>query len=146
MRRNSWAEVVPGYVTPMNVFRLAALLLAGLLASGPLFAQGDTGRISGDVTDQSGGNIAGASVTITDVQRSVSRNLVTDSDGAYVAPGLSPGTYRVRVEYKGFKTFERQNILLEVGKDIRIDAVLQTGAATETITITTRMTKIQTRS
>ena len=52
MRRNSWAKVLPGYVTPMNVFRLAALLLAGLLARGPLFAQGDTGRISGDVTDQ----------------------------------------------------------------------------------------------
>jgi hypothetical protein len=136
MYRNSWGNVVSAYVIPTKAFRAIATIFAVFLACGPLFAQGDTGRILGDVTDQSGGNVAGASVTITDVQRGVSRNLTTDGDGAYAAPGLLPGTYKVRVEFKGFKTFERQNILLEVGKDLKIDAVLQTGSAAETITIT----------
>src|SRR5258707_15737938 len=89
--------------------------LALLLTCPALFSQGSTGRILGGVTDQSGGNVAGAAVTITDVQRGIPRNLVTDKDGEYVATDLLPGTYTVRVEFKGFKAFERKNILLETG-------------------------------
>jgi hypothetical protein len=111
-------------------------LLAVFFACMPAFSQGNTGRILGNVTDQSGGNVGGAAVTITDVARGVSQSLITDSDGAYVAVNLQPGTYTVRAEFKGFKTFERKNILLEVGKDIRIDPVLQPGSASDTITIT----------
>jgi len=111
-------------------------LLAVFFACIPAFSQGDTGRILGNVTDQSGGNVGGAAVTITDVARGVSQSLITDSDGAYVAVNLQPGTYTVRAEFKGFKSFERKNILLEVGKDVRIDPVLQPGSASDTITIT----------
>jgi hypothetical protein len=118
-----------------------------LLAVCPaVFSQGSTGRILGGVTDQSGGNIAGATVTITDVQRGVPRNLVTDSDGEYSAPDLLPGTYTVRVELKGFKAFERKNILLETGKDVRVDVVLSTGSMTETITITEEVPMVDTTS
>jgi hypothetical protein len=111
-------------------------VLAISLACLPAFSQGDTGRILGNVTDQSGANVGGAAVTITDVARGVSLSLITDSDGTYVAVNLLPGTYTVRAEFKGFKAFERKNILLEVGKDVRIDPVLQPGSATDTITIT----------
>ncbi|HYA63001.1 MAG TPA: carboxypeptidase regulatory-like domain-containing protein [Candidatus Sulfotelmatobacter sp.] len=90
----------------------------------------------GVVTDQSGGYVAGASVTITDVQRGTSRSLVTDNSGSYLAVGLLPGTYTVRAEAKGFKLFERQNLLLETGKDLNVDVVLQTGSSNEVITIT----------
>jgi hypothetical protein len=100
----------------------------------------------GVVTDQSGGNVAGANVTITDVARGVSQTLATDSDGAYVAVNLLPGTYTVRAEFKGFKVFERKNILVEVGKDVRIDAVLQPGSTTETITITEEVPMVDTTS
>jgi hypothetical protein len=120
--------------------------LALLLACPALFSQGSTGRILGGVTDQSGGNIAGATVTITDVQRGVPRNLVSDSDGEYSAPDLLPGTYTVRVELKGFKAFERKNILLETGKDVRVDVVLTTGSMTETITITEDVPMVDTTS
>jgi hypothetical protein len=126
--------------------RVLATICAGLLICTPAFPQGDTARISGVVTDQSGGNVAKAAVSITDVARGVSQNLTTDSDGAYVAINLLPGTYTVKVEYKGFKTFERKNILLEVGKDVRIDAVLQTGSTNETITITEEIPMVDTTS
>lgn len=117
-------------------FGLLALISAVLLLSLPAYPQGNTGRILGAVSDQSATYIAGATVTITDVERGVSQTLKTDSDGAYIAINLLPGTYTVRAEVKGFKVFERKNILLEVGKDVRVDAVLQPGSATETITIT----------
>ena len=117
-------------------FGLLALISAVLLLALPAYPQGNTGRILGAVSDQSATYIAGATVTITDVQRGVSQTLKTDSDGAFIAINLLPGTYTLRAEVKGFKVFERKNILLEVGKDVRIDAVLQPGSATETITIT----------
>jgi hypothetical protein len=107
-----------------------------LLALAPAFPQGNTGRILGVVTDQSGGYVAGAVVTVKDVQRGTSRNLVSDDSGGYVATGLLPGTYSVRVEAKGFKAFDRQNLLLETGKDIQVDVVLQTGSANEVVTVT----------
>ncbi len=118
--------------------------LATLLGAVQLRAQGSNGRIMGAVTDQSGGNIVGASVTITDVQRGIPKNLTTDQDGEYVAVDLTPGTYTVRVESKGFKIFEGQNILLEVGKEVRVDAVLQTGSTNETVTVTEEIPMVDT--
>jgi hypothetical protein len=129
-----------------RLLSILALLYFGLFVPRASYAQGNTGRILGVVTDQSGGNVANATVTVTDVARGVSQTLQTDSDGAYVAINLSPGTYTVRAEYKGFKAFERKNILLEVGKDVRIDAVLQPGTATETIVITEQVPMVDTTS
>jgi len=123
-----------------------AVLCLVLITATAAYPQGNTGRILGVVTDQSGGNVANATVTITDVARGVSQTFTTDSDGAYAAGNLLPGTYTVRAEFKGFKTFERKNILLEVGKDVRIDAVLQPGATTETITITEDVPMVDTTS
>src|SRR3984893_16494298 len=111
-------------------------LLALLVGSIQLCGQGSNGRILGVVTDQTGGYVAEATVIVNDFQRGSSRSLVTDSDGAYVAVDLLPGTYTVRAEAKGFKALERQNILVEVGKDVRVDLTLQTGSATETVTVT----------
>ncbi len=82
-----------------------------------LFAQVNQARMLGTVTDQSGGVIAGATVTVTDVQKNVSRTLTTDSAGEYVAPNLDPDMYSVRVEAKGFKKFTREGMQLGVGQD-----------------------------
>ncbi len=52
----------------------------------------------------------------------------------------------MRAEFKGFKVFERKNILVEVGKDVRIDAVLSPGSTNETITITEEVPMVDTTS
>ncbi len=145
MRSNDSVSAIFGSVR-LNWSRLMGFGLALLLACPALFSQGSTGRILGGVTDQSGGNVAGATVTITDVQRGIPRNLVTDKDGEYVATDLLPGTYTVRVELKGFKAFERKNILLETGKDLRVDVVLSTGSMTETVVITEQVPMVDTTS
>src|SRR5467141_4903576 len=137
---------MPGCVSLAQILRVLAVACVALLASAAAHPQGSTGRILGVVTHQSGGNVGDATVTITDVARGVSQTLTTDSDGAYVAVNLLPGTYTLRAEFKGFKVFERKNILLEVGKDVRIDAVLQPGSTTETITITEEVPMVDTTS
>jgi hypothetical protein len=113
---------------------LAGLCFAVLLGL-PLFSQINTGRILGTVTDQTGGVIAGAAVVVTNTETGVARNLVADGAGEYNAPNLTPGTYTVRVTANGFQAFQRENILLEVGKDDRIDAQLTPGQITQTVTV-----------
>jgi hypothetical protein len=121
-----------------------ALAIAVCLVSVPVFSQGNLGRLTGTITDQSGGVIAGATVTVKDVERGVSRTLTTGDSGEYNAPNLLPGTYAVRAEAKGFKAVERQNILLEVGKEIRVDVPLQPGEVSQTITITEAAPMVET--
>jgi hypothetical protein len=119
-----------------EVLRLVVAMVVMGVISLPVFAQGTAGRILGTITDQSGGVIAGANVTVTDVQRGISRTLVADQAGGYAAPSLLPGTYTVRGEAKGFKTVEHSGLSLEVGQDLRIDLTLQAGDQTQTITVT----------
>src|SRR6267143_2552302 len=129
-------------------FRKAMQLLGGVLGvfllSLPAYSQGSTGRILGTVVDQSGGTVANAAVTVLDKDRGVSRNLTTDDAGVYNAPNLTPGNYTVRAEAKGFKVFERQNIVLEVGKELRVDATLQPGDQTQTVTVTESVPLVET--
>ncbi len=103
--------------------------------SAPLFSQGSEGRIQGTVTDQSGGAIAGATVTVSDTQRGTNRTLTTDDSGEYNAPSLIPSTYKVHVEAKGFKALDRPNIVLEVNGNDRVDLQLQPGDVSQTITV-----------
>src|ERR1700676_3039017 len=109
----------------MSSLRKAVQLLVGtmgmLLLCLPAFSQGNLGRILGTVTDQSGGVIAGATVTVLDTQRGVARTLTTDDAGEYNAPTLIPGTYTVRAEAKGFQKIERQNVEVGVGREVRVD-------------------------
>src|SRR5216683_2478154 len=121
----------------MSSLRKAVQLLVGvmgvLLVCLPLSSQGVFGRLWGTITDESGGVLSSA--TVTDTDRGVTKSLVTNEDGIYNAPNLTPGSYKVRVEAKGFKAIERQNVELGVGKEIRVDLTLQPGDQVQTITI-----------
>src|SRR5260370_16713157 len=99
--------------------RIAFLVLAPLgvlLFSAPLFSQGSFGRLLGAVTDQTGGVISGATVTIVDKDRGVARTLTTDDAGEYNPPNLPPATSILRIEPNGFKKLNRHNSLLSLGK------------------------------
>jgi len=127
-----------------KALRLLAGALVILFISVPAFSQGNTGRILGTVFDQSGGTIAGATVSVIDTDRGVTRTLTTDDAGEYNAPNLTPGNYTVRAEAKGFKKLERQSIVLEVGKEVRIDITVQPGASEQTVTVTEAVPLVET--
>src|SRR5438046_8448106 len=94
---------------------LFSTTLVVLLFSFALSAQGNFGRILGSVKDPTGAVLPGATVNIIDTQRGLARTVTTDEAGLYQAPTLIPATYKVRVEFPGFKTLDRGHLLVAVG-------------------------------
>jgi hypothetical protein len=127
-----------------NSVRVLGVAVAVLLISLPVFPQGSQGTIQGSVFDQSGGAVAGATVTIVDPARGSTKLLTTDAAGAYNSQNLTPGAYTVRGEAKGFQAVEHPNVIVEVGQNIRVDLTLQPGAQTQTITVTSEAPAIDT--
>jgi hypothetical protein len=127
-----------------NAVQLLGAMFAVLLLCVPAFSQGSFGRILGTVTDQSGGVVSGATVTVIDTERGINRTLTTDDAGAYNAPNLTAGNYTVRVDAKGFKRLERQSIGIEVGHEVRVDLVVQPGEQNQTVTVTEAVPLVET--
>ena len=116
---------------------LVAPAFLAILIGMPLSALGQTttGRILGSVHDSQDASVGGAKITVTDTQRNATRTTITDEGGDYVVPDLQPSTYKVLIEAKGFNSFQAPSILIEVGKDVRVDATLKTGDSTTVITV-----------
>ncbi len=140
LNRKSSVGVCLGEIARLLFAVFAALLVCVSL----VHAQANLGRISGVITDQTGGSMSGATVTVVDVERGISRALTADDSGEYNAPNLTPGSYTVRAEAKGFKTAERTGILLETGKDLRVDMTLQPGEQNQKIVVTEDLPQIET--
>ena len=98
--------------------------LALLLGAGTAFAQELTGTIYGEVTDDQGLAIPGATVTLTSPSHIQTETRVTGARGDYRVPLLSPGTYTVMVELAGFQTVTFEGVVLNAGNDIGLDATL----------------------
>jgi hypothetical protein len=127
-----------------HALQLVGATIGIFLICVPGFSQGNAGRILGTLTDQSGGVMAGATVSVIDTQRGTTRTLMTNQAGEYNSPGLLPSTYTVRAEATGFKTIERTGILLEVNTDLRVDLSMQPGQQNQTITVTEALPLVET--
>ena len=119
----------------LRKFLVGALML---LVSTSAFAQSQAmnGLIEGVVKDSTGGVLPGVNVTVTNTTTGESKSYVTDSTGNYRAPLLSLGSYKVRVELSGFKAYERAGFTLSAGQNVVVNATLETGVMTETVTVT----------
>ena len=112
------------------------MLLAFFTFIGGLLAQtASTGALGGTVTDSSGAVVAGASVEITNETTGEARTLDTRRDGSFLAGLLLPGTYRVEVGSKGFKTLQRTGIEVFVTEKQDVHLVLEVGTSTQTIEV-----------
>jgi len=100
------------------------------------FSQVNTGTISGVVQDTSGAVIAGAAVTIRNVDTGTARTVMSDEGGRYVAPVLPLGNYELQAQQTGFQTEIRRGITLTVGRDEVINLTLRVGQQTQSVTVT----------
>src|SRR5436190_14525472 len=79
-------------------------------------AQTASGAIQGTISDQDGGIIIGARVTLTEQQTNQTRSEVTNASGSYLFGGVPPGVYRLDVELSRFAKYTVANIPLQVAE------------------------------
>ena len=116
------------------LFAVACLLIAGIWTA-DLQAQDLRGKVTGTVTDASGAVIPGANVSLTNDNTTVTDKTSTNEVGQYLFDFVIPGTYTVKVELDGFRTFEQKNILIQTRADMTVNAAMQVGAVAETVTV-----------
>ena len=118
---------------------IAAFSLVALAQAG-----GSTSEIKGKVTDPNGAVVNGATVTVTDAAKGVSRTAATDGDGDYRFLNLQPGTYQVKVQAKGFGTQLKNGLQVTVGQTADLDFSMKIGDATAIVEVTADAPVIET--
>src|SRR2546423_9959890 len=121
-----------------------AICLAVLLCPCEVRAQA-VSRINGTVTEQCGWSVPDAKGTVTNVDTNVSQTAVTTSVGTYLVVDLNPGTYIVKIEKAGFKSFFDKNVVVVGGATSTANATLEPGAVTETVEVTAPEVALQTQ-
>jgi Carboxypeptidase regulatory-like domain len=113
--------------------RLSVCVL--LFGSAPAFAQIESGTFVGTVRDASGGVIAGATVSVIEVQTNVLHKASTNEQGEYNVNHLNPGIYSISIEQAGFKTATQSNIKLDINQVVRVDVTLVPGVVSEHVEV-----------
>ncbi len=124
--------------------RRPLVLLIGLLACSPLFAQRITGTILGSVTDPAGAPVPNAEIIITDTATGQASSSRTDQHGNFVVPYVRPSLYEVRVSALGFKTTVRRAIDVGVDHEVRLEFNLQVGEVATEITVSEQLPLVET--
>ena len=130
-------------VSAYKMLRVSLLLMLGVvLLSISAYGQ-ENASIVGTVTDQTGATVPSAKITITNVENGFVRSTAANSTGAYSAPQLPIGHYKVRAEAPGFKAYEQTGITLNVDATVRADISLQVGNVSESITVEANAIQVQ---
>lgn len=119
-------------------------VICTLLFSRSMTAQSDRASVTGTVKDSTGAAIAGVQVTATNTSTNATASTVTNELGIYRVLNLPIGPYTVTFSKDSFKTYNRSGLVLGVAEIAEINAVLQVGAATETVTVSDEAPVLQT--
>lgn len=125
----------------------AVMVLLGVgLMSDVLAQSSTTGNITGAVRDPQGAAVPKAEITIEEENTGASRTVTADDDGFYSAPSLPVGRYTLSTSPQGFKKTVATGVVLHVSENKVVNLDLQVGQVTETVTITSETSPVETRS
>jgi hypothetical protein len=99
-------------------------------------AQITTATVQGDVLDEKGGTVAGATVEAKNLDTNFVRTESTDTDGHFAFLNLAPGRYNLTINKQGFATLIQQNLNLTVGQVLTIPMTLKVSAVGQQIVVT----------
>ena len=123
---------------------LAIFLLSTCFHSFPARAQAVANAgVSGQVVDESGAAVVGATVKMIETERGTTHETTTDSGGRFTLPNLPVGPYRLEASAAGFKTYTQTGIVLQVGDHPDFALQLQVGAVSENIEVTAGAAMVQ---
>ncbi|HKC65280.1 MAG TPA: carboxypeptidase regulatory-like domain-containing protein, partial [Pyrinomonadaceae bacterium] len=111
------AKPAKEFYNRLSLYRLCLIILivsALAISSSIANAQQAKGELRGQVVDEFGGLIVGATVTLTDAT-GVAKTVATNNEGIYLFSGLAPGTYTLRVEARGFSLYQNADVEVKTG-------------------------------
>ena len=111
------------------------LLPSTLVAQTPAAAQAKLGSVHGQVFDEAGAVIVGATLTLVDAQQA-EKTAVTDNTGAFTFTGIAPGTYTLRAGSTGFAAFTRDDVEVTVGRRTEVKITLAVALEDQQVTVT----------
>jgi len=127
----------------MRSLRIFVALCVCSLAA---FAQTDRGTITGTVSDPAGAVVANAPIEVKNTQTGAAYQTASSETGNYTLPQMPIGIYEITVSVAGFKKFVRQNVTVQATQTVRIDATLEVGSATESVTVNAETSLLKTES
>jgi len=131
----------------MTKYWIATALAVLWLIPEPARSQGETtSAIAGQVTDQTGAAIRGASVSIANVDNGLKRSVETDDTGRFNFPQLTPGTYAVQASASGFERRRIQSVSAALGRTTAITLTLVVQAGKQEVTVTEQASGINTEN
>ena len=123
--------------------RVACCVALVLSIHVPSFAQTDTARLQGIVTDSTEAFLAGATVAVTNLGTNRTTTVDTNSEGSYSVSALAPGRYKIEVKLASFKTVT-QEVTLEIAQVAAIDFKLEPGGVSEVVEVTSGAPLVET--
>ena len=123
-----------------------SLFLVSLLLASYSAAQTNQGTLAGTVYDPSGAAVPSANLTVANQDTGVTTRTVSSGSGVYRVGNLPPGPYTVAVSAPGFKVAKQTGVTIAVSTTTALDVTLQTGQASETITVDASAAVVQTQS
>src|SRR5579864_2068873 len=127
----------------MRVTRVLSFFLA---CASAVFAQSDRGTITGTISDPAGAVIAAAAIEARNTETGVVYPVAASATGNYTIPQLPAGTYELSVTVPGFKKLLRPGLIIQAAQTIRVDATLEVGNATESVTVQAEAPLLKTES
>src|ERR1700685_1550345 len=118
----------------------AMILIVGAAA----FGQGTSASLTGQVTDIQGAEVAGAQVSVRNINTNLIQSAPTNAEGIYSLGPLPPGQYTVSVERQGFEKYVQQGLVLTVNQSATQNIALHPGSIQETIKVTANTELINT--
>ena len=116
----------------MRTLPMLAIFLAMATAAA---AQDFRGAITGQVSDRTGGALPGVTVTATNAATNIASAAITNGEGIFTIPYLTPGVYSVSAELSGFKKAVRGGLDIRIGDRVVVDLSLEVGAIEETVLV-----------
>jgi hypothetical protein len=133
------------FIHAKHVRALLLVILVGL--AGFAYGQGTSASLTGNVTDPSGAAVAGANVSVTNIDTNFTQSAKTDSVGTYLIRPLPIGMYTLTIDAAGFARYMQKGIVLTVNLAATQDVRLKVGAGkAETISVTADAELINTSS
>ena len=121
------------------VLGTAALFL--FFAALPVSAQ-FRAAIQGTVTDQSGGTVPAAKVTLLNEETQAKQQTSSSGSGFYYFGRLAPGSYTVSAELPGFQKAVKENVAATAEQTIGVDLTLVPGEVSQTVTVSGNTTPV----